>query len=188
MKGILRNDSHLSRILFGLGFAVAYFALNLVFCLLLKKEFVWQDWAVGSLGFGGIVWLIFGGPFPICCPLPDAPAHLHHFRLRLIGGAGLRVICDVCRISYPLSRDVARWQTVVFFVLLVPLTMAGYFLTPGLPDPYDGLIKYLAILLAACLSHLICWLFLRRQDPVTLLSAEDRAALREHEVPDASEC
>lgn len=187
MKNFLKNDSPLRHFLFIPGFAAVYFALHLILSLTSAKEFLWQDWSIVSLGLGGIIWLIFGGPFPIYRPLPDAPAHPHHFRLRFIGGEGLRVVCDACRISYPLSRDVTRWQTVVFFVLFVLLTIAWNFLT-DLPDPYDELGKYLLILLAIYLSQLVCWLFLRRQDPVNLLSLEDRAALREHEAPDESAC
>lgn len=172
------NDSHLRRFLFGLSVAAAYFALNLILSLVFGREFIWQDWAILSLGLGVIAWLIFGGPFPVYRPLPDAPAHQHRFCLRFAAVGGFRVVCDTCRISYPLSRDATRWQTVVFFVLLGPLALVWNVLMPDLPAPYDKLTRYLAILLAICLSQLICWRFLRRREPVELLSAEDRAALR----------
>ncbi len=171
-------NSHRSRALLGAASALLVYAIMAGTALLWKKPCYWADWAVISLIYGVVFWLLAGGPWPILREVPDAPAHAHSLRLRYAGGVDFAVVCDICHEKFALHEDVRNTMSAVIIGLVFLFGLVFIILPVTLPKPYDALHILLYWLPAVYVGQLICWLYMRRRDPVSFLSAEARAKLR----------
>jgi len=143
---------------------------------------LWSDWVLTALINGVLCWLLVGGPWPVLKKIPDAPQHQHSLSLRYTGVFGLVVVCDVCHEKFDLHEDVRRTMVAVLLGLLFLFRLLVEWLPVRLWGPYRLLEFYLYWLPAVYVGQLLCWLYMRRRDPMSFLSAEARASLRANEA------
>ena len=166
----------LKRLALALVGGVTLFGIICGFRTLFHLTLNWQEELLLCAAYVIAMWLIVGGPFPAYPPASDAPPHPHRLHLHYVGDCdGFRVVCDECHAAYPLCKPIILWMVGAIIVLAKGLDILAKALLHTAAHSY---LFLLWVCPAMYIVHGVSWLILRRRDPMTLLSAEHRAALR----------